>query len=257
MFSLFGTKNSVEPHVVDWIFDTFNWALLNFDAKIFFNETPLVLPNNEFFPGKMSSEQEMAQGIFDRTKKYAHVENWPFRLVAAEHFPATALPLLPLTDAKRQLVETTTSYLPLSYQPSQLSNPQTLIADYAYGMAFYLASHINSDAPGGKEVWPQTIEILACFLGFGVMLSNTAYSYKGGCGSCHTRTAKRQAALPEDEQIVALAIFCQLKQIPNKNVLPHLKKYLRSIYKSAVKDITNRPQDMRKLEDLCLASAEV
>ena len=77
MFSLLNNKPLLQESSSRWLVDTFSWSLKNFDADLFFSETLLVLPTNEFFPGRANSTHGMAILIFDRVKEYAGVSHWP------------------------------------------------------------------------------------------------------------------------------------------------------------------------------------
>ena len=74
-------------------------------------------------------------------------------------------------------------------------------------------------------------------MGFGVIFANTAYQFKGGCGSCNNASLNRQAALTEPETVYALALFCVLKKEPIKQVKGHLKSHLRKDFVNAYKSI--------------------
>ena len=45
----------------------------------------------------------------------------------------------------------------------------------------------------------------------------------------------------------ALALFCHLKEIPPRALLPHLKKSLRGFFKRAMKDISGRGEALGQL----------
>ena len=86
---------------------------------------------------------------------------------------------------------------------------------------------------GSKREWPLLVELLSIYLGFGIPMTNSAFSFAGGCGSCSKRAAQRQAFLSQDESLFALAIFCNLKQIETKTVIQALKPHLKKLYKRA------------------------
>jgi len=94
--------------------------------------------------------------------------------------------------------------------------------------------------PGGLEYFEQASEVLAHFSGFGLMLTNSAYTYRGGCGRCYNPRANRQASLSESESVYALALFCYLKQVPASAVFKYLKPHLKGSYKLALKQIKRR-----------------
>lgn len=132
----------------------------------------------------------------------------------------------------------------IAFHSSQLNQPQDLIAYLVQIQAGILVNQIAAtpsaiSAPGGKGVQAQTIDLVACFMGFGVIFANTAYQFKGGCGSCNNRSLNRQAALPELETVYALALFCVIKKIDVKQVKKELKSHLYKPFRQAYKDISH------------------
>ena len=97
----FDTKPVLDTGSSDWILDTFAWALENFELQVFRQDTRLILPTNDFYPGKVSSIAEMAQSVFDKTLIYAGMEHWPLQLVQPQHFQQQTLPQLSFTGALR------------------------------------------------------------------------------------------------------------------------------------------------------------
>ena len=74
-------------------------------------------------------------------------------------------------------------------------------------------------------------------MGFGVMMANSAYTFRGGCGSCFNAASNRQANLTENEIIFALAMFCKLKKITAKEGTLHLKKHFKRPFLTASRQI--------------------
>ena len=139
----------------------------------------------------------------------------------------------------------------ITYHPDQLKNPEALIASYAHMLSHYLGTMAQQPSPGGEEFWPQTTEVLAAFMGFGLIFSNSAYTFKRNtCGSCAGSVPNRSGHLSQFEMTYAFAIFCTLKKIPNKDVLPHLKKSLRSFFKKSVIDINKRSHSLGLLKKI-------
>ena len=72
------------------------------------------------------------------------------------------------------------------------------------------------------------------FFGFGVMVSNTVYHFRGSCGSCYNPYANRQAALTEQQSVfVHAGVLLQRKKHGHK----HLKSHLVGQFKKATKQI--------------------
>ena len=239
---LFSPKKIIDENTQNWILDTFAWAIENFDINILKEDTRLVLPNNEFYPGRVSSIDEMAQAMFNNTKSYAGMQKWPIQLTAAAPTSTTAIEDLRLGstirgEAADVVVNENGEALMLGFTPNQVNQPQDLIAGISQALASILVISNKNLPPGGKECLPQAIDLVACFMGFGVILANTAYQFKGGCGSCNNASLNRQAALTEPETLYALALFCVLKKEQVKVVKTHLKAHLKKDFTHAYKSI--------------------
>jgi len=50
LFDFLKTPPVLDEESIQWQFDLYEWALRNFDADIFFNQSVLVEPSNRFFP---------------------------------------------------------------------------------------------------------------------------------------------------------------------------------------------------------------
>ena len=268
MFStLFKTKPVIDEESKEWIFDTFAWCIANLDSQFFKDNSELILPNNSFYPGSSSSVEEMAETIFTNTTKYTGMTSWPIKLVPSDNFTQKPMPQLYfestlrgeraiVTSAISAQVSNELSYkvegealapstptIDIAFHPSQLNQPQDLIAYLVQVQASILVNQngvtpSSIGAPGGNEVLAQTIDLVACFMGFGVIFSNTAYQFKGGCGSCNNRNLNRQPALPELETVYALALFCVMKGINIKPIKKELKFHLYKPFRQAHKEIT-------------------
>lgn len=241
--TFFKNKPVIEEASQAWIFDTFAWCIDQLDGDFFKKSTELILPNNSFYPGSSSSVEEMAEVIFTNTSKYAGMSSWPIQLVASNNFAQAAMPQLAFSTSLRgESCQVTNRHtipaIDIPFHPSQLNQPQDLIAYLVQKQAGILLSQHGVVAPGGKAFLPQTIDLVACFMGFGVIFANTAYQFKGGCGSCNNRSLNRQAALAELETVYALALFCVLKESDIKPVKKALKSHLYKSFKQAYKEIS-------------------
>jgi hypothetical protein len=238
-----------------WILETFSWAINHFDREEFKNNSQLVLPNNQFYKGSVSSVHEMALSVFKQTATYAGMQQWPIVFVTPEQFFASdqqikvppfnminncrgeSTPFTSLNDEDKGKLQE--QPIMLSYRENQVNQPQDLISSIVQNLANILIVQQSSLPPGGKDFIPQAVDIIACFMGFGVIFSNTAYQFRGGCGSCNNPSANRQSALPESETIHALALFCLLKKIKPKEVKPHLKSHLRKQFSLSYNAVSN------------------
>lgn len=266
-------KPLVDQNSADFIFSTVAWVLQNFDHEEFFNRTRLVAPSNEFFPGRVSSVEEKAENIFQHTLRHTGLRHWPFELKSMieremnsecqiQPAPQEELALIHrnsypnslMTDedagayGKEVPVIITPQPLFVFFNPQQTLKPEDLSASYAHVIAQHLIIQSKQQPPGGSQFFAEASEVLASMMGFGVLLSNSAYTFRGGCGSCYNAMANRQPALTELDSVFVLALFCRLKGIPYKEATMHLKKYLRPSYKQAVKQIDQRLEQVNDLK---------
>lgn len=260
MFDLFGKNRPLlDEASTQWLFAGFGWSLQHFDAPLFFRDTVLVLPDNRHFPGRAETPEGMANLIFDQVKRYAGVGHWPTRLALPNTCSLVESPHIEIKGALRGPEgiadpETASSrHLLIPYNPQQLQNPEGMIASFAHVLAHYLAQMATEPPPGGVTYWPHVTELLAIYLGFGLMFANSAFTFRGGCGSCYNPQANRDAYLSELESTYALAIFTVLKTIPPARVTSHLKRHLRGFYKQAVKDIGRRSEDLSRLKQYAVS----
>jgi len=291
MFStFFKTKPVVDEASKEWIFDTFAWCIEQLDGEFFKKNSELILPNNSFYPGSASSVAAMADKIFSNTINYTGMTSWPLKLVSSEDFKQKPMPQLSFESRLRgesakvgtkvaaninSEVSSNISYkvegealvsseftsvpavptIDIAFHSSQLNQPQDLIAYLVQVQAGILVNQHGILPPGGKEVLPQTIDLVACFMGFGVIFANTAYQFKGGCGSCNNQNLNRQAALPELETVYALALFCVIKAVDIKPIKKALKSHLNKPFRQAYKEIslylqqTTNPSHTRLITD--------
>ena len=257
--TFFKAKPVIDESSKEWIFDTFAWCMEQLDGDFFQKNSELILPNNSFYPGSASSVEAMADKIFSNTLKYAGMTSWPLKLVSADNFTQKPMPQLIFesrlrgesakvsSQASSQLsykvegqavAASLDTNIDIAFHSSQLNQPQDLIAYLVQVQAGILVNQHGILPPGGEEVLAQTIDLVSCFMGFGVIFANTAYQFKGGCGSCNNKNLNRQAALPELETVYSLALFCVIKGIDIKPVKKELKSHLYKPFRQAHKEIS-------------------
>ncbi|MEM5512186.1 hypothetical protein WNY79_04715 [Pseudoalteromonas sp. AS84] len=239
MLALFKSKPLLEQQEQQWLIDTFIWAVENFDAEFFTKHTQIILPTATFFPDSVSSIEEMASNVFTRVTNYAGMNAWPIQLVAPQQLQPQVFPHFEFSDEIRgkgsHLIVPPSHKVSISFNPNQINQPQDLVASYAGTLATILIHHVGVLPPGGREYLPQAADALACFLGFGVMMSNTVYQFKGGCGSCYNPYANREAKLSETHTVFMHALISYFKN--DKVSKKHLKPHLRGQFKKAQKEI--------------------
>lgn len=257
MFSLFRSKPVLDSDSTEWLWESYAWALRNFDRNLFYNDTVLVTPSKSHFPDQADDAVTLAERMLDRIKGYMGMARWPTRLVAlSEEQPFPAFPRIAISGpgrGERALVEIEAGQaLPVGYDPALLQRPpDVLITLLAQNLASPLAQLCPEAPPGGDENRGAATDLLAIFMGFGIFLTNNAFNYNiGGCGSscgCGPKGVQLMGVLTEAQMAYALALFCVLKGIPNSDVLPHLKQNVRGFYKQAVKEIERKDAALQQL----------
>lgn len=142
------------------------------------------------------------------------------------------------------------------YNPQQTLKPEDLSASYAHVIAQHLMIQSGQLPPGGSQFFAEASEVLASMMGFGVLLTNSAYTFRGGCGSCYNAMANRQPALTELDNVFVLALFCRLKGISSAGATRYLKQHLRSSYKQALNQIDKRLQQGSDFKQLLSAQQD-
>lgn len=239
MLALFKPKPLLAEQEQQWLIDTFIWAVENFDVEFFTLHTQITLPTVEFFPDSVSSIEEMATKVFNRVSSYAGMTAWPIQLVAPQQLTPQVFPQFKFSQQLRgegaKLIVPPSQAINISFNPNQVNQPQDLVASFAGTLATILIHHVGVLPPGGKDYLAQAADALACFLGFGVMMSNTVYQFKGGCGSCYNPYANREASLNETHTVFMHALVSYFKN--DKRSKQHLKPHLRGQFKKAQKEI--------------------
>ena len=233
MFNFLKAKPLLTDDDALWIFSTFHWALSNFDNQEFFQRTQLIEPSDKFFPGIIDSHQAMASNVFSSTLKYTGLAHWPMQLVHPAAFNSQPPPLLNIDfsagikrHSTQKILAPLLSDFPLTitYNLNQTLKPSDLSASFAHYISQHLVAQSQLTPVGGKQYFAQTTEIVSVFMGFGILMANSAYTFRGSCGRCYNAAANRHASLSEDKMVFALALFCHLKGIKNEVAQKHLKK---------------------------------
>ena len=256
VFGFFDKQPVIDPSSSEWIFKAYGWAMQNFDADLFYSQTVLVRPTNEFFPGTVNSVHDMAESIFERVKGYVGISHWPTlvqdqsacQLIESQQVQIQGALRGPAGITNESVKDSQRLVIP--YNPQQIDNPEGMIATYAHIVSHHMGRMAKIPPPGGVDNWPQATELLAVFFGFGLMFANSAYNFRGGCSSCYNPYAQRDAYLSETEATYALALFCCLKDVPNSDVTPHLKRHLRGTYRKSVKEISDNFQEFSHLKQI-------
>lgn len=244
VFSFFRRKPVLEKKISDWLWETFAWTLRNFGSDVFYARTRLITPTTRYFPDKADSAESLVESTFVRVREYAGMENWPCRLQAQESdpnpvvAPAIVLKGAPSGPAGTFSLRGETREAVITYNPNLIKRPESLIATFAHELAHYLGVMAKAEPPGGKEYREHATDLTAVYLGFGIFMANSAFTFEqySSAGS-HGWSSSQLGYLSEDQLAYALAIFCVLKDIASGEVIPYLDNNLRAVYKRAETEV--------------------
>ena len=254
MFGLFQREPLLDDITRDWIHEVFAWALRHQGREVFFGDTVLVLPTPEHFPGRADNAHAMAQLIFESVRTQAGLGQWPCRLLEPGALAPQARPSRAVTPPVRGarvavgVPAPMTDPVLFTYAPGLVGNPEALIGYFAQEFGHHVAATAQEPPPAGEENQGHVTELLGVFMGFGIMLANTAFNVRvNSCGACQGPAAERPGYLSRADLSYALALFCRLKEIPPGRVRPHLKSDLRPLFRRALADIDRSPEELARL----------
>lgn len=252
MLGLFKSPKVLDEGASEWLFDGFAWALGSLGHEFLYQNSVLVLPNNQFFPDHSNDPDQMANQILQRLLQYSGMQQWP--CVAVPVSCQADQPSAPqirieqtLLGNEAQIVIENGDAIEIPYDPAMLRQPDALIAALSQNLAALLCRAIPISPPGGEEFRGAATDLVAIMLGFGLFMSNNAFNIRRGCSSCAPPSVQMMGELTEEQMCYALAIFCELKQVDSRETLPLLKKSLRSVFKRARKEVRGLPDELSRL----------
>jgi len=252
--ALFNRRPPLNEHSIRWLFDAYGWAFRNLSGSIFHLQTRLVLADDAHFPVEVQSVQGRAELIFSRTAEYAGMSHWPWQVLDSTHYHLRA-EVVPPRDAKQAFHGAhrlkLDAALPIIYEARLVASREVLVASFSRMLAEYLVRGLGELPPGGAPRWSHGIDLVAIFMGFGVIYANSLPLFlRGAALDIRGDRLVEEDHLSRWDAAYALAIFCALKRIPKREVLPHLKRPLRGFFNRAVSDVATRKRELQVLNDL-------
>jgi len=212
-------KSFLDESRRDWQFEAFAWMLRNCGGYSKFLETTLVLPTEEHFPDRGMKGHAAIAALFRRARDHAGMADWPCTVEPE--------PEQPPADPGESGIRVFT------YKRGSLE-PISLVAGFACNLARFLVETFDEPAPGGEPAREPALELAAVFMGFGIFLANSS-----------VRQTRFQ--LSEGELAHALALFCQLRDLPEEEIEPHLNPHVRKHVRLAARDLAQHELRFQKL----------
>ena len=234
------SKPPVEREEYEWLIACFAWlrTVLD-DAHI---RPELVLPGNpELVAARTAPE------LFDAVKRLAGMEEWVCRL---ERFDVSARPSDPriVTEVSDTAVGTFSvvdEEVVIRYSSAMLRHPDALAATFAHELCHYLLVNAG-DPPGGPDLLEHATDCAAVYIGFGVLLANSARTFEqwsdGEWSGWHSSAS---GYLSEQALVTATAMFAALHDYPWVRARDALKPYLQSDLKKAAAMVSKDHPDFK------------
>ena len=249
MLSWFSSKPVLDEDSIRWLFDTFLWAEQSLEPQLFYQQTSLILPNDEFFPvAKEQDHFHMAKLILNKVQEYMHLKEIPCKLIEQNacqlepfQLPTMNLAIRGQTNLTQNIEQNEDQQLPIPYSPAQIKNPQAMIAYFAQTLSYFVLLYAPDKPEDVEENILQLSEVLAVFTGFGIIQANSAFNYhNSSCSSCSSPSNDRNSYLSQFDITYALAIFCVIKGIDKSRVLKFIKSNLKTYFKKAYQQVKAR-----------------
>jgi hypothetical protein len=252
MLGWFRRGTLLGSELTQWQFDCFGWLLRHTGGMDALKARPLVQPTPRFFPDRGMHGHAMAEAMFARVRGYAGMADWPCELRMQEDDPnplvSTALLVKNSPSSPAGTFRATDEGALITYHPQRLSDPMSLVATFAHELAHYRTAGCPEPPPGGWDVWEHATDLAAVFLGFGLFLANSRFSFsQHSDGQTMGWKWRQQGYVSEPEILHMHAIRCVLLGTPPRETLEHLKPALRGIYKRVQRDVERSSGELGRL----------
>lgn len=252
----FGAKLPVDDDEWDWLVACTAWAVGVMQGEAGLRSRRLVTP--DAFVLTTARGHALAQDMFDQVKALCGMADWPCELRAGlperESRVGTGLALRHGGARPLGTFQARGNAAVITYNPSQLTQPATLVATFAHELAHYLIAAHGTPPPGGSMLEEHATDLVAVMLGFGIFQANGAKTFRGFQNFEEQGWEVRTAGyLSEMALVTALALFLQLTEGDTAAAARELKPYLRAPLRRAVKACDRRasqPWDMVRAVDL-------
>src|SRR3569623_739950 len=259
MLGLFKLRPPVDDEEYDWLGAGFAWLTREFGGNSGLRGAELVLPNQDFFPYSKLKGHDRALELFDQVRALAGMSDWQCDLIpgaaSREHRVTTGHGL---KHERKGPPLGTFGYANgryyVTYNPASLADPATLVATFAHELSHYLIHTAETAPPGGRELAEHATDLAAVFMGFGVLMANSAKSF-GQFQNFGEMGWQLQARgyLSENALTTALALFVVASGADADEAASALKDYLRKPFRRAAKAIRRDYPDLSaELRDMDL-----
>lgn len=245
MFGLFKKpKSLLNADEWEWHLACLKWLQQEF-PDIGGKRALQVHPDGNHFSIPRSSNNEVAESLLDQTKSLIGMKDWPSYLVVGAnsrapmmqgtmieqfhtHAPGGTFRLM--IDSQNDIIAE------ITYNPAEAERHEKLAAIFAHEMSHFLLETRTTIVPGGEDCLELMTDFTAIWLGFGILMANSAKSVdtfqteQGHGWQTHLSGYLSEAAI-----ITAFACIERMAGRDSENALPYLKPHLAVALKTTNK----------------------
>ena len=206
------------------------------DAEI---RPPLVLPNNPAL-----NAAKTAPELFEAVRTLAGMENWPCRLEKVDDEVETGdMRITAEGSGACGTFSVENGEAIIRYSATMLRDPDALAATFAHELCHYLLMEAG-DPPGGPDLMEHSTDLAAVYLGFGVLLANSARTFEQWQDDgWHGWRASSAGYLSEQALTTGTAMFAGLHGYGIAEAEGQLKPYLTTDLRKARKAVAHDNPD--------------
>ncbi len=233
-------QDVVSPDAADWILRRTRWLMSRQTREEFFAR-PLLLPTDEFFPRRWTSDLPALEDLTERMRLYAGLAEHPVKVEVKDE----------VTSLSRKGVSLGSWFAggciwaPQWRDGIALIQVELLALEHRFDMVSTLAHELGhlfgfvrlgcaKSPPSDNE---ELTDLIAAMHGAGVFVCRSAQDYHRGW----------KGYLSQAELSFALALFCAIRGIRGETVAPHLSVDPRAFFDTVLRFLESTPAAVREV----------
>jgi hypothetical protein len=250
---MFGGK-LVDAETADWQFEQFEWLIDNFSSGAGLPDSELWQPIPDHFP---KATGDLGDHLFTLVCAQCGFDPASFDLVAVDPVKGEDLGGPAFTHASEHAAAGTyqiedndeAPFREIIHYDTNLS-PLNLVTIFAHELSHALFYRAHEKWPGDMGLHELFTDLTAIYLGYGIFLANTRFSFEGFTATgVQGWKARGFGYLPEADMIFALALFMRLKNMPDDAALAHLKPKLAKMLRTAMRQLDRHRDRVEALRE--------
>lgn len=235
---LFSAKPPISREEYDWLLACFAWlrnALGNRHTA-----PELIVPGHPALVAARTGPE-----LFEAVRKLMRMDDWPCRLeLVRENDPPDYDGTISSGSGACGTCEVVNGVAIIRYSSLMLSNPDALAGTFAHELCHFLLWEAG-DPPGGPDLMEHSTDCAAAYLGFGVLLANSARTFSKWQDELYGFWQSSTAGyLSEQALVTATVASAALHGFDLSPAERSLKPYLKVDIKKARKAIARNHPDM-------------